>query len=201
MVAERIEVSIRPVTRGTAQRRADSTRAGKETRRLWPRRSIWSPLSSRGLLWSLRPSSCSTAGSAVPTMPKIKIDPLTAITGFQVRKPRQNGANNSGCCISDTRRQLSGANRARGGSPWDDSRRRSLSEDRGPAPDSNMTGRVLSHSFIHDVQRALGVVCYADDRGAIFREQLDFEFAHKWDHKTHCFADTPSKSARRKRGS
>jgi hypothetical protein len=50
IVAERMAISIRPVTRGTAQRRADSTRAGKERRRLWPHRSIWSPLSSGGLL-------------------------------------------------------------------------------------------------------------------------------------------------------
>jgi hypothetical protein len=41
-------------------------------------------------------------------MPKIKIDPLIAITGFQVRKPWQNGANNCGCCISDTCRQVIG---------------------------------------------------------------------------------------------
>jgi hypothetical protein len=82
----RSAVSIRPVTKGTAQRCADSRRAGKERRRLWPPRSIWSPLSSGGLLWSLRPSSRSTAGPTVPTTPKIEIDPLTAITGFQGRK-------------------------------------------------------------------------------------------------------------------
>jgi hypothetical protein len=45
-------------------------------------------------------------------------------------------------------------------------RRRSLSEDRAPAADSNVTGWVLPHCFVHHVQRALSIVCFADHRVA-----------------------------------
>ena len=64
------------------------------------------------------------------------------------------------------------------GSLSDDPWRHPFSADRGPAPDLNMTGRVLPHCFVHDFQRALGVVCCADHGNAELRHQFDLEFAH-----------------------
>jgi hypothetical protein len=52
-----------------------------------------------------------------------------------------------------------------------------FSEGRGPAPDSNVTARVLPHSVVHDVQRALRVVCYADHGVSSLRKR-DFEFTY-----------------------
>jgi hypothetical protein len=57
------------------------------------------------------------------------------------------------------------------------SRWRSLSKNRRPASDSNVTCRILPHSFIQNVQRALGIVCDPDHVRSICQEQLDFEFA------------------------
>jgi hypothetical protein len=52
-----------------------------------------------------------------------------------------------------------------------------FSEGRGPAPDLNVTARVLPHSVVHDVQRALRVVCYADHGVSSLRKR-DFEFTY-----------------------
>jgi hypothetical protein len=38
--------------------------------------------------------------------------------------------------------------------------------------------RILPHRFVHDAQRAIGVVCYANHVRPSCQEQLDFEFAH-----------------------
>jgi hypothetical protein len=46
-------------------------------------------------------------------------------------------------------------------SPWSP-RRYSLGDDRGLAPDSNMTGRKLPYRFVHEVKRAHRVFCYSD---------------------------------------
>ena len=46
--------------------------------------------------------------------------------------------------------------------------RHSFGEHAGSALNSNMTVRVLPHCFVHEVQRAIGVVRYADHVGIIF---------------------------------
>jgi hypothetical protein len=97
--------------------------------------------------------------------------------GGRVRQVRENTLNRSIELRAEDLRWRALPHLNGGPSSWCP-RRHSLSKNRGAAPNPDMTGRVLPHSFVHDVQRALGVVCYADDCDTIFREQLDCEFAH-----------------------
>jgi hypothetical protein len=73
-----------------------------------------------------------------------------------------------------SRRALQGRRKASSQCP----RRHSLGDDRGPAPDSNVTGRVFPYRFVHEVQRGHLVVRFADHGMAVLRDQFDFEFAH-----------------------
>ena len=61
----------------------------------------------------------------------------------------------------------SSGNAENGGRSSSYPRRHSLSDDRGPAPDSNVTGWVLPHCFVHDVQRRFLVVRFGDHRVAV----------------------------------
>jgi hypothetical protein len=55
-------------------------------------------------------------------------------------------------------------------------RRHPFRVDYAPALDSNVTGRMLPHSHVHNIYRTFGVVCYADQREATLRDQFDLEF-------------------------
>jgi hypothetical protein len=57
-------------------------------------------------------------------------------------------------------------------------RRHSLRDDLGPTPYPDVAGGVPPYCFVQEIQRALGVICFADYGGAGLQDQLDFEFSH-----------------------
>lgn len=61
---------------------------------------------------------------------------------------------------------------------WSCLRRHSLSDDRDPAPDSNVASWEPPYRFVHQIQRFCGVVRFADNGVTMLQDQFDFIFAH-----------------------